>query len=122
MKTLILSLAAAASLTAGGAALAQRGTGDIDRRMDYLSRQIDNATQNGQLDRREAWRARSALRDVSATERQYLRDGYLTRYERADLDRRLNMVAQQVRFDRTDDDGPRYGDHRRYGYNTYRPN
>ncbi|MBW8815196.1 MAG: hypothetical protein JF588_17390 [Caulobacterales bacterium] len=118
MKTLILSLAAAASLTAGGAAVAQRGAGEIERRIDYLQHQIDRGTGDGSLNRREGWRARAALRDVSDMERRYLRDGYLTGDERADLNRRLDMVVHQVRFDRRDGDNPYEG--RRYGYNTYR--
>lgn len=124
MKTLILTLAAAASLTAGGAAMAQPygydgprwgdGRGEIDRRIDILQRRIDDGVGSGDLNRREAYRAKAAMRDISLTERTYIRDGRLTGYERADLNRRLDLLARQIRFDRHDDD-------RRYGYNTYRP-
>lgn len=119
MKTLILTLAAAASLTAAGGALAQPANGDIDRRVDHLQERIHQGVLSGQLNRREAWRAHAALRNISLTERRYLRDGYLNGYERADLDRRLDALSQQVRYDRHDGDG--YGDRDRYGYNTYRP-
>lgn len=131
MKTLILTLATAASLTAaGGVATAQPGYrygyGDdrrygyeeVQQRINNLQHRIDRGVGTGQLDRREAWRIKAEMRDISNTERTYLRDGRLTGYERADLDRRLDMLSQKIRYDRHDNDR---GDYRRYGYNTYRP-
>jgi len=118
MKTLIIALTAATALTAG-AASAQPWRGDgyrgdnmsIDQREDMLQRRIDRGVESGQLTRREAWQARRAFNDIQRIEYRYKSDGYLNGYERADLDRRLDALAAQVRYDRQDGE--------RYGYNSY---
>lgn len=117
MKTLILTLAAAASLTAAGAARAQTGAPEIDHRQAILAERIDQGVANGRLNRQEAWRARRALNGILQIEHRYMRDGYLSRYERGDLDQRLNDLTNQIRADRADNDGPRDEYGHRYGYN-----
>jgi hypothetical protein len=118
MKTHILTLAAALTLTAGAAAAQPYGqwnrSASVDQRQAMLDRRIEHGVANGQLTRREAWQARREFRDIQRIEYRYRRDGRLSRWETADLSRRLNMLAQQVRLDRRDDQ-------RRYGYNEYRP-
>lgn len=116
MKTLILTLAATASLSSAGVAFAQTGWHEIDQRQATLSQRIDQAVANGRLNRQEAWRARRALNDIVRVEHRYMRDNYLSRDERDDLDRRLNDLTVQIRYDRADNDGPRDEDGRRYGY------
>jgi hypothetical protein len=138
MKKLILTLAAATSLTAG-AALAQPGyyrhddyRGDyrsdyrpdasadyrwMDARQTRLEQRINEGVRNGELNRWEARRARAAMRDIVHLEHVYMRDRYLAPDERADLDRRFDALAQQVRMDRADLDR----DYGRSGYNNYRP-
>lgn len=135
MKRLILTLATAASLTAGGA-MAQPGyyRHDEYRRDDYradpgadyrwmharqerIEQRINDGVRNGELNRWEVRRARFALRDIVRLEHVYMRDRYLAPDERADLDRRFDALSQQVRMDRADYDR----DDRRYGYNNSRP-
>ena len=128
MKTLILPLVAAAALTAGGA-IAQpygydrggsygydrgydRGAWmPIERRLQRLDHRIDQGLRSGQLTRREADRLRDEFHDVVRLEARYSRNG-LSMRERADLDRRFDLLSRQIRWERRDDD-------RRYGWNDY---
>jgi hypothetical protein len=119
VKTLILPLAIATALTAGAATAQPYGRHDgggwmsINQRQERLDRRIDRGVESGQLTRREAYRARAAFQDIARLESRYRRDG-LSQWERADLDRRFDALAGQIRWDRRDDD-------RRYGYNDYPP-
>jgi hypothetical protein len=122
MKKMILTLATAASLAGAGVAVGQTGYGEIDRRQAVLEQRIEQGADSGRLNREEVWRARRTLTAFERAEQRYMRDGYLSRYERADLDRRLDMLTNQIRSDWADNDGPRdEGRYGRYGYNTYRP-
>ncbi|MDZ4375178.1 MAG: hypothetical protein U1C74_27660 [Phenylobacterium sp.] len=117
MKTLIVTLAAAAALTAGTAAAQPHGYGPRDRwtpieaRFEQLDWRIDRGVRAGQLTRREAYRLRSEFREIARLEYRYGRGG-LSYRERADLDRRFDRLAAQIRWERTDRD-------RRYGWNRY---
>lgn len=126
MKTMIIALAAATALTATAAA-AQPGYGygrpdapryeqprgerwiSINERQARLEQRIDRGVANGELTRREAYNARATFQNIARLESRYRRDGLSPR-ERADLDRRFDALAAQVRWDRRDGD-------RRYGYN-----
>lgn len=115
MKTLIVTLAAATALTAGAAA-AQPGYGrdhwtSINQRQVMLERRIERGVERGDLTRREAYHARAKFNDIARLEVRYRRGG-LSQWERADLDRRFDALAAQIRWDRRDGD-------RRYGYNDY---
>jgi hypothetical protein len=115
MKTLILPIIAATALTAG-AASAQPGYGGgrwmpIEARMERIDFRIDQGMRSGQLTRNEAYRLRAEFRDIERLEARYSRNG-LSRWERADLDRRFDQLSAQIRWERRDDD-------RRYGYNNY---
>lgn len=120
MKTLAITLAAAAALTAGAAMAQPYGYGyerrsewmPVDQRLQILDRRIDQGINSGQLTRDEAYRLRSEFRRISWLENRYERDG-LSRWERADLNRRVDALSAQVAFERRDGD-------RTYGYNTYR--
>ena len=125
MKTMMIALAAATALTATAAA-AQPGYGrpdapryeqprgerwmSINERQARLEQRIDRGVANGELTRREAYRARASFNDIARLENRYRRDG-LSQWERSDLDRRFDVLAAQVRMDRRDG--------QRYGYNDY---
>jgi Ni/Co efflux regulator RcnB len=121
MKTLILTLAAATALSAGAASAQPYGNANghdrggrwmsINERQDQLERRIDRGVQRGDLTRGEAYRARAHFNEIARLEVRYRRNG-LSNWERADLDRRFDVLAQQIRWDRRDDQ-------RRYGRNDY---
>jgi Ni/Co efflux regulator RcnB len=120
VKTLIMTLAAATALSAGAAAAQPYGHAyghgrwmSIDARQDQLERRIDRGVARGDLTRREAYQARMEFRRIARLEARYRVNG-LTNWERADLDRRFDQLAMQIRWDRRDGD-------RRYGYNDYNP-
>jgi hypothetical protein len=83
----------------------------IDRREAQLDRRIDRGLRSGQLTRAEARRLRAEFRDIQRREVAYRRDG-LSTGERVDLDKRFDQLAQQIRWERRDDQ-------RRYGWNRY---
>lgn len=119
MKTFTkIALAATAALTlSAGAASAQgwdhRGDWNdhrsIAERQAALDGRIDAGMRSGRLTRHEAWRLRAEFHDISRRADAY-RAGGLTRWERADLDRRFDRLSQRIRVEAHD--GDRYG----YGY------
>lgn len=121
MKKILLSIAAVSAVAATAlpvAAMAQsydRGYNDRGGwnqggdRVARLDQRIDMGIRNGSLDRREAWRLKSDLRETARLQHRYSRDG-LSRWERADLDRRFDRISAQIRYERHDRD---------YGYNRY---
>ena len=110
-KFLIATAAIAASLGAMTAtASAQpinRGapaySQNINAQQAEISRRIDVGQRTGQLTFREAARLRVELREIARLEARYRYNG-LNRFERNDLDRRLDRLAVQVRFERRDMD------------------
>lgn len=113
MKTLILPLAIATTLTAGAAAAQPYGWGSarsIDQRQAMLAHRIDQGEITGQLTRREAYRLKTEFNTIARIEARYRWNG-LSRGELADLDRRLDNLQYSIRQARRDDD------RRRYGYN-----
>jgi hypothetical protein len=122
MKKLIVSslIAASAVALSAGAASAQSWRGDdygrsgdygryedrgrwvsINERQDRLERRIDRGVQRGDLTRREAFRLRSEMNQVARLEHRYRMNG-LSNWERADLDRRFDRIAAQIRWERND--------------------
>lgn len=115
MKTLILPLAIATTLTAGAAAAQPYGWGSartIDERQEMLAHRIDRGEATGQLTRREAYRLKAEFNSIARLEARYRWNG-LSRSEVADLDQRLDRLQVNLRIARRDDD------RRRYGYNDY---
>lgn len=118
MKTLIATLAAAAAVTAVAApAMAQpyrdhdryeRGWQRDSQRVNDAERRIDMGIRNGELNRREAQRLHAAVENFSRLENRY-RAGGLTRWERADLDRRYSSLLALMKSELRDRD-------RDYGY------
>lgn len=84
---------------------------DVNRRQAQLDRRIDHGLRSGQLTRYEAARLRDEFRDIARLENRYRRGG-LSNWEVADLDRRFDRLAMQIRWERRDDD-------RRYGWNRW---
>jgi hypothetical protein len=119
MKTLMVTLAAATALTAGAATAQPYGHGNgygrdwmpIERRIERIDFRIDQGVRSGQLTSREAYRLRSQFNSLVRLEARYSRNG-LSNWERADLNRRFDVLSMNVRDARRDDD-------RRYGYNDY---
>ena len=78
----------------------------INQRQANLDRRIDVGIRNGSLSRREATRLRSEFNSLSRLEASYRRGG-LSGWERADLDRRFDRLAAQIRNERNDRDNHR---------------
>ena len=78
----------------------------INQRQANLDRRIDVGVRNGSLSRREATRLRSEFSSLSRLEASYRRGG-LSGWERADLDRRFDRLAAQIRNERNDRDNHR---------------
>jgi hypothetical protein len=112
MKTMMMAVAAVATL--GTAALAMPaaaqpygggyGGGSINERQAQLQHRIARAEQTGRLNHREARRLREQLWDIHRVEARYRYDGRLNRWERADLDQRLDRLTFRVRQEVRDDD------------------
>lgn len=103
-RSTTLALIGAAVLTlAAGTASAQpyRGWTSIDQRLANLNMRIDRGVQRGELSPAEASRLRREFRQLLRLERRYGRDG-LSRWERADLDRRFDRLSAHIRFERRD--------------------
>lgn len=120
MKTMILTLAAATALSAGAASAQPYGWGradsrwmPIDERQEQLAFRIDQGVRSGQLTGREAYRLRMEFNRIARIEARYRVNG-LSNWERADLDRRMDLLTSEIRMARRDDD-------RRYGSNDYYP-
>ena len=115
MKTMMMAVAAVATL--GTAALAMPaaaqpygggygggGGGSINERQAQLQHRIARAEQTGRLNHREARRLREQLWGIHRVEARYRYDGRLNRWERADLDQRLDRLTFRVRQEVRDDD------------------
>ena len=144
MRKILISIAAASALAAAAAPAAAQSYGGYDRgehrddrhgdhrdnrhgdhrddrggdrgvdRSDMLKFRIDRAERNHQISRREAFRLREQVRLTERLSWRYRADGILTRWERADLDRRFDSIRLQLRYERNDRDyGNGYGDYRR---------
>jgi Ni/Co efflux regulator RcnB len=119
MKKILISIAAVSAVAAVAIPAAASAQGyNINQRQDQLERRIDRGVRNGDLNRREAMRLKSELRETARLEYRYRADG-LTRWERADLDRRFDRISAMIRYERHDRDyGSGYGQD--YGHRPYR--
>lgn len=121
MKTLMATLAAVAAVTAAAPVAAQpyrdydrgeryeydrgdryeRGRWDrgdatnFDQRRHRIDRRIERNLRDGDLTRREAIRLSHQLIDIERLQNRYRVNGY-TRWEIADLDRRLDALEHRV--------------------------
>jgi hypothetical protein len=67
---------------------------------------------DGTLSRREAYRLRSEFQQIARLQARYRADG-LSGWERADLDRRFDILSNEIRAERHDQYGYGYGYDRR---------
>lgn len=90
-----------------------RAAWNINARQAQLDRLIDRGIRSGYLNRAEAQRLRVEFRQIADLEARYRRTGGLDVRERADLDRRFDVLESRLRIDLADrnfrwDDGYRY--------------
>lgn len=111
-KKALLSLLAASAVAIATPTLAQDygrhhgggwNGGGLNGDQARLAQRIDRAAYNGRISRREAADLRYQLEDYQRVEWRYRRDG-LSRWEREDLQRRLDRIERNLREDRRDRD------------------
>jgi len=100
-KTLAIALAASASLAAFSAPALAQNWMSINSRQASLDQRIDAGIRSGQLTPPEAARLRSEFRDLSSLEARYRSNG-LSDWERRDLDRRFDVLSNEIRMERHD--------------------
>lgn len=82
---------------------ADNGWWNINQRQAVLDRRIDQGVRNRQLTRAEAVRLRAEFRQIVALEARYRQSAPgLTMAERRDLDRRFDVLARKIRWERRD--------------------
>lgn len=81
---------------------------NINQRQAQLDRRIDQGLRSGQLTRNEAYRLRSEFQTIARLETRYRING-LSQWERADLDRRFDVLSDRIRDERSDRDRYSYG-------------
>jgi chaperonin cofactor prefoldin len=75
----------------------------INQRQAQLESRINAGIRAGSLTQNEAIRLRSEYRGIAGLEASYRRSGNVfTAQEKADLDRRMNVLAAKIRIERTD--------------------
>lgn len=94
VKKLIFALTAASALGAAVPASAQDWQ-PIPQRQANLYNRIEQGVRNGSLTRGEAVSLRMQFNNLLRLDARYHRDGY-TRWERADLERRYDMLSARV--------------------------
>ena len=104
LGTTALAMPAAAQPYGGGYGGGYERGGSINERQAQLQHRIARAEQTGRLNHREARRLREQLWDIHRVEARYRVDGRLNRWERSDLDQRLDRLAFRVRQEVRDDD------------------
>jgi hypothetical protein len=101
MKT-VHTIAAAGLFLIAGAATA--GTADpyVNLRQQNQAERIHQGVVSGGLTPREIARLSAEQRAIRIEERAYKSDGVLTRIERADLNRDLNVASRDIRIQKHD--------------------
>lgn len=93
---IIATLAAVTLTLAAGSALAGTRDPSIDHRQAHQHARIAQGAASGQLTARETTRLHAQQRAIAAEERYYKRDGYLSAWERADLQRDLTYANRDI--------------------------
>jgi len=83
-----------------------RGWQSINQRQRQLDARIEAGVRSGHISRREAYRLRAEFQQIASLEARYRRDG-LSRWERADLDRRFDRLSVAIQAERRDYDNRR---------------
>ncbi|HEY0621566.1 hypothetical protein [Sphingomonas sp.] len=105
MKKIALLIAGLgiAAATVPAASAQQANWWGINQRQAQLDQRIDRGVRSGQLNRREAARLRAEFRSIANLEYRYRRSAPgLTMAERRDLDRRFDVLARKIRWERRD--------------------
>jgi hypothetical protein len=110
MKKLLSALVAVTALTAAAPALAYPG-GDLRGQIEQLDNRVDRAYARHTISRSEHYRLDAMVGQLRVQYRVAMRDGRLNRWERNDLDSRIDRVERALRSERRDDDR-RPGRHR----------
>jgi hypothetical protein len=92
----------AATAPAASAAPWDYNNRNIDARQEQLNERIDQGVRDGSLTRREAFDLRAQARQIAYLEARYRNNG-MTWDERRDLNQRLDQLAQNIRYERHDD-------------------
>jgi hypothetical protein len=79
---------------------------NINQRQAQLDRRIDMGLRTGRISRQEANRLRNEFRDIARMEVRYRADG-LSQRERADLDRRFDVLSGRIQWEANDRDNRR---------------
>ena len=108
MKKILLSALAGAALVAAALPAAAQPFGpmrgaSIDDRQAVIAQRIETGVRDHTLTYPEARRLRMESRQIASLEARYRRDG-LSRWERNDLQRRLDALSAQVHGERHDGD------------------
>lgn len=107
MKKIISALIAVAAVSAAVPAVAQPWGGgyDIRREIEQLDNRVDRAYARHTISRREHARLEGMVSQLRYQYRIAMRDGRVSRWERSDLEMRINRVQAALRHERRDDDG-----------------
>lgn len=120
MNRTLLAAAAFGAFAIAAPALAQPAAWqNINQRQAQLDQRIDAGVRSGSLTRDEAARLRSEFRMIADLERNY-RAGGLSVGERADLDRRFDLLSARIQYERADNQdrrGPGWNNGRGPGMN-----
>ena len=105
MKHLLLTFAASSLfLSALSTTVAAASWSSINERQEILEDRINQGIRSGALTRPEAIRLRSEYNDLARLEDSYRRSGGgLSAAERADLDRRFDLLRLRIRIQRHDE-------------------
>lgn len=75
----------------------------LNQRAQMIQSRIDQGIRSGGLDRREGFKLQNELRGIQKLEYRYrVSGGRLDMRERADLNRRYDVLSAKVRFDKHD--------------------
>jgi hypothetical protein len=110
MKRTLIALLAATTMTAAIPAIAsaQPGWMSVNERQANLDARIEAGVRSGQVTRDEAVRLRAEFNGIASLEGQYRASAPgLTNAERADLDRRFDVLSGRIQIARNDVD-PRW--------------
>lgn len=121
MKKFLIPLLAASTLAGAALPAAAAPWMNINQRQAELDHRIDIGVRNGSLTRREAMDLRAEFNGIARLEANYRRTHGLQGWERADLDRRFNILSAKIRYERHDrDDRGRPGPGPRPAFDTDR--
>ena len=109
MRKVLLSMVAlstvAVAMPAQAAHYSHRGS-QIERQLDQIAKQVERAEQRRAISRREANGLLRRADQIDRLHDRYARNG-LDRREMATLQRQVNDLRQDLRFERRDRDGRR---------------